>query len=176
MVSSPQRPVVGKRSLPTFYQGEDLLSSDIYLGIGCVVNDPKPTSLFVLVLVLPMVTGQIRGNDQVKEEVEGVDPESSSPKRLDEVDIPVTAAAVVIEEPTDTEVLASRVAKRMSKVVSRRVKWSNSHWPPARLKMPCARVAESPLRTHSIQVVAARSSAPGHQAITSVLPSSVITR
>jgi hypothetical protein len=52
MVSSPRRLIFGKRSLPTFDQGEDLLSSDIYLGIGCVVNDPKPTSLYVLVLVL----------------------------------------------------------------------------------------------------------------------------
>jgi len=88
---------------------EDLLAGGLDMSVGRIVDDPESTALRVLGFVLPMVTGQIVGDDEVEEEIERVDTEGSPPGRPDEIDIPVTAAVVPVEVPTDAEILASRV-------------------------------------------------------------------
>jgi len=73
-------------------QTEDLLAGGLDMSVGRIVDDPESTALRVLVFVLPMVTGQIVGDDEVEEEIERVDTEGSPPERPDEIDISVTAA------------------------------------------------------------------------------------
>jgi hypothetical protein len=111
-VPPPRRPVFGKWALPSVDVGEDLPPSGLDVGMGCIVDEPEPAALCVLILILPVVTGEIPGDDEVEEEVERVDAEGGPPRRLNEVDVPVVAAVVAVEESTDTEVLASLVPRQ----------------------------------------------------------------
>src|SRR5271165_1283851 len=104
-------PVFGEGRLPALDEREDPLAFFVEAGMQRVVNNPQPPGVRVLVFVFPCVPGQVRLDQQVQEQVEGVDADRGALAGKLEVDVPAAAVVrfatgpVAARVPVDAEVV-----------------------------------------------------------------------
>lgn len=86
-VPLPARPVLLEWSRSAREQADHLLPRHRHLGVLGVGDDAEAAPMLVFVLVLPAM-GSVRVDDQIEQQIEGVESDRGPLKRALEVDVP----------------------------------------------------------------------------------------